>query len=88
MSITTLDNKAALIIGNDFTGPNGDGDSTLRCHVKRIQVLQQCLNCLRENQDAIVNEECHTTVCGECFSIEDVFSTCRERESMFIGLRY
>ena len=79
MGITTLDNKAAFI-GNDFTGPNGDGDSTLQCLVKRIQELQQCLNCLRENADAIFKEECHTTVCGECFSMEDVCSTCREVE--------
>ena len=51
-------------------------------HVKRIQELRQCLNCLRENPDAIVNEECHTTVCGECFSIEDVCSTCRDIENV------
>lgn len=80
MGITTLDNKAALIIGNDFTGLSGDGDSTLQCHVKRIQELQQRLNCLRENPDAIVKEECHTTVCGECFSMADVCSTCRQVE--------
>lgn len=33
MGITTLDKKAALIIGSDFTGPTGDDDSTLQCHL-------------------------------------------------------
>ena len=31
MGITSLDNKSALIIGNDFTGSTGDGDSTMNC---------------------------------------------------------
>ncbi|KAL9957638.1 hypothetical protein ACROYT_G034559 [Oculina patagonica] len=62
MGITSLDNKSALIIVNDFTGSTGDGESTMNCHAKRIQELQQCLSCLREFQDAIVKEECHTTV--------------------------
>lgn len=78
MGITSLDNKSALIIGNDFTGSTGDGDSTMNCHAKRIQELQQCLSCLREFHDAIVKEECHTTVCEECFSAENVCDTCRE----------
>ena len=31
MGITSLDNKSALIIGNDFMGSTGDGDSTMNC---------------------------------------------------------
>lgn len=32
MGITTLDNKCALIISNDFQGSTGDGNSTLQCY--------------------------------------------------------
>lgn len=46
MGITTLDNKSALIIGNDFTGSTGDGNFMLQCHVKCIKELQQCLSCI------------------------------------------
>lgn len=60
MGITTLDNKTALIVGNDFTGTEGDGRSTLQCHVRRLRELQQCLNCLQKGEDLIVQEECHT----------------------------
>lgn len=42
MGVTSLDNKAALIIGNDFVGSGGDGNLTLQCHVKRLRELQQC----------------------------------------------
>ena len=73
-----LDNKAALIIGNDFVGPTSSGGSTLQCQVKQMQELQQCLNCLRENMDAIVKEECYTTVGEKCNSMQEICSTCRE----------
>ena len=78
MGITTLDNKCALIIGNDFTGSTGDGNSTLQCHLERLRELQHCLNCLKESSDAVVKNECDTTVCEECFSTESVCSRCRE----------
>ena len=73
-----LDNKAALIIGNDFVGPTSSGGSTLQCQVKQFQELQQCLNCLRENMDAIVKEECYTTVGEKCNSMQEICSTCKE----------
>lgn len=41
MGITSHDNKSGLIIGNDLTGSTGDGESTMNCHAKRIQELQQ-----------------------------------------------
>ena len=47
MGIITLDNKTALIVGNDFTGTEGDGRSTLQCQVRRLREVQQCLNCLQ-----------------------------------------
>ena len=78
MGITSLDNKSALIIGNDFARSTGDGESTMNCHEKQIQELQQCLSCLRKFQDAIVEEECHTTVCEECSSVENVCDASRE----------
>lgn len=78
MGITTLDNKCALIIGNDFTGSTGDGNSTLQCYLERLCELQHCLNCLKESSDEVVKNECDTTVCEECFSTESVCSRCRE----------
>ena len=68
--ITTLDNKCALIIGNDFTGVTGDGHSTPQCHLARIRHLHHYPNCLRQCTDAIVKDDCDTTVCEECFSSE------------------
>lgn len=78
MGMMALDNKATLIIGNDFMGPTSSGGSTLQCQVKQMQELQQCLNCLRENMDAIVKEECYTTVGEKCNSMQEICSTCRE----------
>ena len=36
MGVFSLDNKAALIIGNDFEGSGGDGNSTLQFHLKQL----------------------------------------------------
>jgi len=36
MESTTLDNETAPIVGNDFTGTEGVGRSTLQCHVRRL----------------------------------------------------
>ena len=40
MGITTLDNKTSLIVGNDFVGSEGDGRSTLQCHVQRLREVK------------------------------------------------
>lgn len=75
MGMMALDNKAALIIGNDFMGSTSYGDSTLQCQVKQIQELQQCLNCLYKNMDVIVKEECYTTACEKCNLMQEICST-------------
>ena len=77
MGITTLDNKTALIVGNDFTGTEGDGRSTLQCHVRRLREVQQCLNCLQGGEGLTVKEECHTSECNECLSSKAVCETCK-----------
>lgn len=40
MGITTLDNKTSLIVENDFVGSEGDGRSTLQCHVQRLREVK------------------------------------------------
>ena len=72
MRITTLDNKTALIIGNNFTGTEGNVRSTLQCHVRRLRELQQCLNCLQRGEDLTIKDECHTSACNECLSSKAV----------------
>lgn len=39
MGVASLDNRAALIIGNDCVGSGGDGNSTLQFHLKRLREL-------------------------------------------------
>ena len=77
MSITTLDNKTSLIVGNDFVGSEGDRRSTLQCHVQRLRELQQCLNCLQGSEGLTVKEVCHTTECGICLSSKAVCEACK-----------
>ena len=77
MAITTLDNKTSLIVGNDFVGSEGDGRSTLQCHVQRLRELQQCLNCLQGSEGLTVREVCHTTECGDCLSSKAVCEACK-----------
>ena len=68
VGITTLDDKTSLIVGNDFVVSEGDGRSTLQCHVQRLRELQQCLNSLQGSEGLTVKEVCHTTECGDCLS--------------------
>ena len=79
MGVTSLDNKAALIIGNDFVGSGGDGNSTLQFHLKRLQELQQCLHCLQDTSDLLIKEECSTTECPQCVSTKEVCHVCKEK---------
>lgn len=74
MGVTSLDNKAALIIGNDFVGSGGDGNSMLQFHLKRLQELQQCLHCLQDTSDLLIKEECSTTECPQCVSLLKKFA--------------
>lgn len=82
MGVTSLDNKSALIIGNDFVGAGGDGNSTLQCHMKRLRELQQCLHCLQDSSDLVINEDCLTTECPECVSKKEVCGVCKEKGSV------
>lgn len=79
MGVTSLDNKAALIIGNDFVGSGGDGNSMLQFHLKRLQELQQCLHCLQDTSDLLIKEECSTTECPQCVSTKEVCHVCKEK---------
>ena len=79
MGVTSLDNKAALIIGNDFVGSGGDGNSTLQFHLKRLQELQQCLHCLPDTSDLLIKEECSATECSQCVSTKEVCDVCKEK---------
>lgn len=47
IGLTTLENKTALIIANNVSGKDGDGRTTLQCHLRRLRELQQCLNCIQ-----------------------------------------
>ena len=77
MGITTLNNKTSLIVGNNFVGSEGDGRSTLQCHVQRLRELQQFLNCLQGSEGLMVKEVCHTTECGDCLSGKAVCEACK-----------
>ena len=79
MGVTSLDNKAALIIGNDFEGSGGDGNCTLQFHLKRLQELQQCLHCLQDTSDLPTKEESLTTECPQCVSTKEVCHICKEK---------
>lgn len=79
MGVTSLDNKAALIIGNDFVGSGGNGNSTLQFHLRRLQELQQCLHCLQDTSDLLIKEECSTTECPQCVSTKEVCHVCKEK---------
>ena len=78
MGVTSLDNKAAFIIGNDFVGSGGDGNSTMQSHLKRLRELQQCLHCLRDTSDLLIKEECTTTECPQFVSTKEVCPVCKE----------
>lgn len=75
VGVKSLDNKTALIVGEDFTGP-GDGRTTMQCHVHRLRELQQSLNCLQSGEGPIVKEECVISECDDCFSREAVCEAC------------
>jgi hypothetical protein len=79
MGVTSLDNKAALIIGNDFVGSGGDGNSTLQFHLKRLRELQQCMHCLQDTSDLLIKEECTPPECPQCVSTKDICRVCKEK---------
>lgn len=54
MGVTSFDNKAGLIIGNDFIGSGGGGNSTLQTHLKQLWELQQCVHCLQDTSDILI----------------------------------
>lgn len=77
IGLTTLDNKTGLIIGNDFSGKDGDGRTTLQCHLQMLRELQQCLNCIQRGEALTVTQECLTAECDECLTRKAVCKTCK-----------
>lgn len=87
--ITTLDNKCALFIGNDFARVTGDGNSTLQCHTARVRHPYHCPNCLRQSSDAMVKDDCDTTVCEEFFFVRKCVQQAQIKNwTMLTGLHY
>ena len=85
MGVTSLDNKEALIIGNDFVGSGGDGNSTLQFYLKRLQELQQCLHCLQATSVLLIKEECTTTECPQCVSSKEICRVCKKKRGLNTG---
>lgn len=77
IAVTSLDNKAALIIRHDFVGSGGNGNSTLKFTLGNC--LQQCLHCLQGTSDLLIKQECTTTECSQWVSTKQVCHVCKEK---------